>query len=120
MQVQSLGQEDPLEKETATRSSFLTWEIPRTGEPGGLESVGSQTAWRDLDTKQQEVKLVSSCSPVTCELIVNLSVIPGTTLVSGMPYARLRVHVFAQSVHYLKPNMSISFTYGRNKLSIQK
>ena len=39
MQVQSLGQEDPLEKEMATHSSFLTWEIPRTEEPGGLQSM---------------------------------------------------------------------------------
>ena len=34
--VQSLGQEDPLEKEMATHSSVLTWRIPRTEEPGGL------------------------------------------------------------------------------------
>ena len=35
-QVRSLGQEDPLEKEMATYSSILAWEIPGTGEPGGL------------------------------------------------------------------------------------
>ena len=40
--VQSLGQEDPLEKEMATCSSSLAWRIPRTEEPGGLQSVGSQ------------------------------------------------------------------------------
>ena len=34
--VRSLGQEDPLEKEMATHSSILAWEIPRTEEPGGL------------------------------------------------------------------------------------
>ena len=34
--VQSLGQEDPLEKEMATYSSIFTWEIPKTEEPGGL------------------------------------------------------------------------------------
>ena len=34
--VRSLGQEDPLEKETATHSSILAWEIPWTEEPGGL------------------------------------------------------------------------------------
>ena len=42
MQVQSLGQEDPLEKEMATHSSILAWEIPRTEESGGLQSMGSQ------------------------------------------------------------------------------
>ena len=41
-QVQSLGREDPLEKEMPTHSSILTWEIPWTEEPGGLQSVGSQ------------------------------------------------------------------------------
>ena len=37
-QVQSLGQEDALEKEMATHSSILAWEIPWTEEPGGLQS----------------------------------------------------------------------------------
>ena len=36
--VQSLGWEDPLEKEMATHSSILAWEIPWTEEPGGLQS----------------------------------------------------------------------------------
>ena len=38
--VQFLGQEDPLEKEMATHSSILAWEIPWTEEPGGLPSMG--------------------------------------------------------------------------------
>ena len=37
-----LGWEDPLEKKMATHSSVLVWEIPRTEEPGGLQSRGSQ------------------------------------------------------------------------------
>ena len=40
--VRSLGREDPLEKKTATHSSFLAWSIPWTEEPGGLQSMGSQ------------------------------------------------------------------------------
>ena len=40
--VQSLGPEDPLEKETATHSSILAWRIPWTEEPGRLQSTGSQ------------------------------------------------------------------------------
>ena len=40
--VQSLGQEDPLEKEMATHSSTLVWKIPWTEEPGRLQSIGSQ------------------------------------------------------------------------------
>ena len=42
MWVPSLGQEDPLEKEMATHSSILTWEIVWTEKPGGLQSIGSQ------------------------------------------------------------------------------
>ena len=38
--VQSLAWEDPLEKEMATHSSILAWEIPCTEEPGGLQSMG--------------------------------------------------------------------------------
>ena len=40
--VQSLGQEEPLEKEMATLSRILAWEIPRTEEPDWLQAVGSQ------------------------------------------------------------------------------
>ena len=41
-QVQSLGQEDPLEKRMATYSRILAWRIPWTEELGGLQSMGSQ------------------------------------------------------------------------------
>ena len=41
--VQSLGQKDPLEKEMTTHSSFLAWRSPWTEEPGGLQSMGSQS-----------------------------------------------------------------------------
>ena len=40
--VYSLSQEDSLEKEMATHSSILAWEIPRTEEPGRLQSMGLQ------------------------------------------------------------------------------
>ena len=42
--VPSLGQEDPLEKEMATHSSILVWEIPGTEQPGGLQSMGCKEA----------------------------------------------------------------------------
>ena len=45
-QVQSLGWEDPLEKETATHSSILAWRIPWREEPVGLQSTGSQSRTR--------------------------------------------------------------------------
>ena len=45
--VQSLGQEDPVEKKMATHSSILAWRIPWTEEPGGLQSMGSQRVRHD-------------------------------------------------------------------------
>ena len=45
--VQSLGWEDALEKGMATHSSILAWRIPRTEEPGGLVSIGSQRVGHD-------------------------------------------------------------------------
>ena len=45
--VQSLGWEDPLEKEMAIHSSTIAWKIPWTEEPGRLQSVGSQRVGHD-------------------------------------------------------------------------
>ena len=45
----SLGWEDPLAKEMATHCSSLAWEIPRTEDPGGLQSMGSQKRWTQLN-----------------------------------------------------------------------
>ena len=45
--VQSLGREDPLEKEMATHSSTLAWKIPWTEKPGRLQSMGSQRVGHD-------------------------------------------------------------------------
>ena len=52
--VRFLGQEDPLEKEMATHSSILAWEIPWTEELGGLQFMGWQRVRYDLVTKQQQ------------------------------------------------------------------
>ena len=46
-QVQSLGQEDPLEEEMATHSSILAWKTPWREEPGGLQSIGWQRVGHD-------------------------------------------------------------------------
>ena len=45
--VQSLGREDLLEKEMATHSSILAWKIPRTEDPGRLQSMGLQKVGHD-------------------------------------------------------------------------
>ena len=52
MLVRSLGWEDPLEKEIATRSGILAWQIPWTEEPGGLQYMGSQKVRSALATQK--------------------------------------------------------------------
>ena len=47
MRVQFLGQEDSVEEEMAIHSSSLSWRMPWTEEPGGLQSMGSQRAGHD-------------------------------------------------------------------------
>ena len=49
MQVQSLGQENPLEKEMTTHSSILAWKFPWMEEPSGLQSMGC----KELDATEQ-------------------------------------------------------------------
>ena len=56
MQSQPLGQEDPLEKGMATHSSILAWRIPRSEEPGRLQSTGLQKVrhdWSDIACMQR-------------------------------------------------------------------
>ena len=57
-QVWSLGQEDPLEKEMATHSSIFAWRIPRTEEPGGLQSTGLQRVGYDWATNTHTHKYI--------------------------------------------------------------
>ena len=56
--VWSLGKEDPLEKEMATHSSILAWEIPWTEEPGGLQFKGSQRVGQDQAIKHRKTKQI--------------------------------------------------------------
>ena len=60
--VQSLGQENPLEKEMATHSSILVWEIPWSEEPGELQSMGLQ----ESNTAEQ----LSKCMMVMRAVVV--------------------------------------------------
>ena len=71
--VRSLGQEDTLEKEMATHSSILTWEIPWTEEPGArqpMESQKSQTRLSDWTTHAESLKLVPAQVSTQCFLVI--------------------------------------------------
>ena len=69
MQIRSLGWKDPLEEGMATHSNILSWRIPRTEEPGGLQSMGSQESGTIECTCAhacvcaQETMLSSECAP---------------------------------------------------------
>ena len=56
MKIQSLAGEDLWEKEMATHSTILAWEIPWTEEPGRVQSLGLPKSWTELVTKQQQNK----------------------------------------------------------------
>ena len=64
MRVQSLGQEDALEKEMATHSSILAWEISWTEVPGKLQSMVSKKIRHDTVTEQQINKFRKSISQI--------------------------------------------------------
>ena len=66
-QVQSLGWEDPLEKEMAPHSSNVAWRIPWTEEPGGLQSVGSQRVGHDWATSLSFFALNGQCADTARE-----------------------------------------------------
>ena len=67
---QSLGQEDPPEKEMATHCSILAWEISWTEEPGKLQSMESQRVGHELETKQEHI-LVYMCRSVEIGRVYN-------------------------------------------------
>jgi len=62
----SLGQKDLLEKEMATHSSILAWEIPWTERPGGLQPMGSQRVGHDIMTKSKNSNLAFSSLVTYC------------------------------------------------------
>ena len=68
-QVQSLGQEDPLEEEMATHFSIFVWEIPRTETPDRLKSMGSQTAGHGLEAEWQQPIYISSIFSLSIHLL---------------------------------------------------
>ena len=63
--VRSLGQEDPLEEEMATHSSILAWEMPRTEEPDGLQSITTEH-------KHERPAYNGACLKGRCRLFVEL------------------------------------------------
>ena len=82
-QVQSLGREDPLEKEMVIHSSTIAWKIPWTKEPGRLQSMGSQRVGYDWATSLLHFHALER------EMATHFSVlawrIPGSAEPAGLP-----------------------------------
>ena len=70
--VQSLGQEDPLEKGKTTQSSILAWRIPWTEEPGGLDHIGSQRVRQDWDNLACSTSLSYSWAEWEGKLLIRI------------------------------------------------
>ena len=67
MQIQSLGQKDPLEEEMANHSTILAWEIPWTEEPVGLQSIGSQKS--QTQVRRLSTHTCLGCLHLLCQTI---------------------------------------------------
>ena len=92
-QVQSLIQEDPLEKEIATHSSIPAWEIPWTKKPGGLQSMWSQRIRHELATWQEQyvyICMLCAQSLQSCPTLYNpMDWSPPGSSVHGVLQARI-------------------------------
>ena len=102
--VRFLGQEDPLEEGLATHSSILSWRIPRTEEPGGLHSMGSQRVgrnWSDLACMHAYIQMLLLL--FSHQHICSLSL----TYVSNIRYQMLDIRHLNN--HYSKKKMFFFF-----------
>ena len=107
-QVQSLGQEDPLEKEMATHPSILVWEILWTQEPGGLQSMWLQKSctWLGDEATAAQVEATSSAAQwLEWNLTSDVALLLKPCLVE-MSF----VHSSSLFFFFLKAVSSVSFT----------
>ena len=108
MWIWSLGQEGSLEKQLATHSSILAWEISWTEEPGGLQSMGSQRVEHGLATKRQQL------SPARGALreFLSLSRLWGNTFYQiciMLPHMRTTLFIYVSDTTELIFKLSLSF-----------
>ena len=101
MWVQSLSREDPLEKKRATFSSILAWRIPRTEEPGRLQSVGSHRVRHDWWWSTYQHKEYETCAEANMRLQSHM--IPYDPIWSHMTaqFSLAREGLCSQSRHHV-------------------
>ena len=93
-QVRSLGREDPLEREMATHSSILAWEIARTEKPGGPQSMVPQRAGHDLVTRAAAVASKALKMFLLFNLVVPLLGIYLMNIVTN--YTNIHINVYSR------------------------
>ena len=108
--VRFLGQEDPLGKEMATHSSILAWRIPQTEEPGGLQSMGSQSRTRLSDFTHFTHSITVSQMPLDNESMITTAQSPehlrrGSNTLTSFLNTELPVTLYTS---FLIKNSSIS------------
>ena len=96
--VQSLGREDPLEKEMATHSSILAWRTPWTEEPGRLQSTGSQTVRHDWATSLSLSRFIIAFLPRSKHLLISWLQSPSTVILEPKKIKSVTVSTFYLSV----------------------
>ena len=87
--MRSLGQEDLLEKEMATRSSILAWKIPWTEDPGGLQSMGPQRVGHDWATEHTSLMIKGMQSKTTLKYLLKpmkIATIKKKKMKLGLPF----------------------------------
>ena len=104
--VETLGHEDPLEKEMATHFGILAWEIWWTEELGGLQSMGSQKSWTRLCSVAKS--WLTLCDPVNCST-------PGFLVLHYLlELAQTHVHWVDDAIQLsypLSPSSSFAFSF---------
>ena len=123
MQVYSLGQEDPLEKEMATHSSFLAWEMLWTEEPGGLQSMGSQRVRHDWELSTTEVVLRLTNNPFkfknSCFLCISFCIVSIAMLLRSLSFFSIESNLLSiLSIVLFIPRSSTWIIFLKNDLFV--
>ena len=105
-QIESLGQEDPLEKKTATHSSILAWRIPRTEESGGLQSMGLQRVGHDWAAKTDKIYFSSVRSVQSLSCVWLCDPMDNSTL--GFPVLHQLLELTQTHVHWVSDDIQPS------------
>ena len=123
MQVHSLGREDPLEKEMATHSSFLAWEMLWTEEPGGLQSMGSQRVRHDWELSTTEVVLRLTNNPFkfknSCFLCISFCIVSIAMLLRSLSFFSIESNLLSiLSIVLFIPRSSTWIIFLKNDLFV--